>query len=139
MINSRSNLFHVLVNFFRLNYKQHFVTRQRFSNTFREMIASHQSWPVRKWPLPLYNAFTTLTNKKKKEKRKAEDYHKRCQHAEERLRAKSVTEVSSGLFWNQAEAGKCYTFHSKKPERKSVSQTCAGVPGRATQSLQPLI
>jgi len=76
---------------------QHFDMCQRFSKNFREMIASHQVWPMRKWPLPLYNAFTTPTKQEKK-KKKEEDHHTRSQHAEERLRTENVTEGSSGLF-----------------------------------------
>ncbi len=79
--------------------KQHCVMRQRFRKKFREVLASHQSWLVRKWPLPLY----IYNNTTKKQNKKRDDYQKQCQHAEERQRAKSVTEVSSGLFWNRQQ------------------------------------
>lgn len=102
--------------------KQHSLCSRDFTRNSGKSL--HHTSPDFAFIQCIYNTTTTAKKKKKKN-----DYQKQCQHVGERRRAKSVTKVSSGLFWNQqqrlARVTHCIPRNqSGRQEKASQSNMC---------------
>lgn len=92
MKNSRSDAFHALVNFFRLNSKQtnNILLRGRDLARNSGKLLHHISPGLWEVAFAFIQCIYNTNQKKKKKKKKEEDYHKRCQHAGQRVWRRSA-------------------------------------------------